>query len=103
MAVLFLATAVSSSTYPLDPRLLLSILFFIVFAGIAGTVILVYAQMHRDATLSLITNTTPGQLGVDFYIKVLEFAAGPALGLLTVIFPELTDFLFAWIQPGQIK
>ena len=56
--------------------------------------------MHRDATLSLITDTTPGELGTEFWLKLIGFAAGPILGLLAATFPELTGSLFSWLQPG---
>jgi hypothetical protein len=102
-ALLFLATAVSSSTYPFDPQPTLGLVFSLVFAALAGSVIMVYAQAHRDATLSNITNTTPGSLGGDFYIKVVQFALGPALGLVAVLFPSVANFLFTWLQLGQMK
>jgi hypothetical protein len=60
----------------------------------------VYAQMHRDSTLSLVTDTKPGELGVDFWFKLIGFGAGPILGLLATIFPELPGSLFSWLQPG---
>ena len=62
--------------------------------------VFVYADMHRDATLSHITNTKPGELGSEFWVKIIGFGAAPLLGLLTTVFPELAGFLFSWLQPG---
>jgi len=70
------------------------------FIVIGITVGIVYAQMHRDATLSHMTDTTPGELGFDFYIKMAAFGAVPLLSLLSAQFPEVNRFLFAWLQPA---
>jgi len=47
-----------------------------------------------------VTNTTPGELGSEFWVKLLLFVSPPLLGLLTRVFPGITDFLYAWLQPG---
>ena len=62
--------------------------------------ILVYSQMSRDATLSHITNTKPGELGSEFWVRLFGFGLGPLIGLLTTLFPSITDFAFSWLQPG---
>jgi hypothetical protein len=61
--------------------------------------------MHRDPTLSHITNTNPGELGADFWMKLITFGIGPLLGLLTALFPDITGFVTSWLQPaaGSIK
>lgn len=103
MTMLFLTTAFACSTYPFDPQPLLGFVFSLAFIVLAATVITVYAQAHRDATLSNITRTTPGDLGGDFYLKVLQFVLGPAIGLISVMYPSISNFLFTWLQPGQMK
>ena len=70
------------------------------FVILGATIVAVYSQMHRDATLSYLTDTKPGELGTDFWIKVIGFGVGPALGLVASVFPEFTGFIFSWIQPG---
>jgi hypothetical protein len=97
---LFVATALAISTYPFDPRQGLGVAMLALFAVLGASVLFVYAQMHRDATLSHVTNTRPGELGADFWLKILTFGIAPLLGLLTTIFPQLTDFVFGWLQPG---
>ena len=79
---------------------MLGVIFLTVFIGFGGVTVLVYSQMSRDATLSHITNTKPGELGFDFWVKLLGFGLGPLIGLLTTLFPSITDFAFSWLQPS---
>jgi hypothetical protein len=97
---LFVATAMAISSYPFDPRQGLSGTILVLFILLGGIIFYVYAQMHRDATLSHVTNTKPGELGGDFWLKIVSFGIVPLLGLLTTIFPGMTDFVFSWLQPG---
>jgi hypothetical protein len=98
--LLFIAATFSVACFPFDPRPLLGATFIALFVMVAAVVIFVYAEMHRDPTLSYITNTDPDKLGIDFWIKVIGFGIGPLVGLLTALFPEITGFLTSWLQPG---
>lgn len=98
--LLFIAATVSIATYPFDPRPSLSGAMMLLFGILGAMVVIVYAQMHRDATLSYVTDTNPDELGTEFWFKLLGFGLGPALGLLATIFPELPGSLFSWLQPG---
>ena len=97
---LFIALSIAVSSYPFDPRTLLSGILLILFVAFGGIVVFTYADMHRDATLSHLTNTKPGELGSEFWFKVIGYGAAPLLGLITQIFPEWSGFLFSWLQPG---
>jgi hypothetical protein len=97
---LFVAATVAMASYPFDPRPAVSGAMALLFAALGAFIVFVYAQMHRDPILSLVTNTTPGELGGEFWLKLAGFGAGPVLGLLATIFPQLTDILFSWVQPG---
>ena len=97
---LFIALCIAVSSYPFDPRTLLSGILLFLFVAFGGIVIFTYADMHRDATLSHVTNTKPGELGSEFWFKVIGYGAAPLLGLLTQVFPEWSGFLFSWLQPG---
>jgi hypothetical protein len=97
---LFVAATIAVSSYPFDPLPTIGAIFLILFALVGVVVILVYAEMHRDATLSYITNTRPGELGLDFWGRLFAFGVGPLIGLLTTLFPSLTDFVVSWLQPG---
>ena len=100
MVCIFLSITIAVASYPFDPRPLLSSIVVALFVTLGGIVILVYSQMHRDATLSYLTATKPGELGSDFWIKLISFGVGPVLGLIASVFPEFTDFIFSWVQPG---
>jgi len=100
ISLLFIAATLSVASYPFDPRPLLGGMFLVLFALVATIIIFVYAEIHRDPTLSYITNTDPGKLGGDFWVKLLTFGIGPLLGLITAMFPEVAAFISAWLQPG---
>jgi hypothetical protein len=100
IVVLFLASAVAMSTYPFDPRQALSTILIALFIITGGVIVKVYADMHRDATLSHVTNTKPGELGTEFWFKIIGFGFAPLIGLLARVFPGITDFVFSWLQPG---
>ena len=102
---LFLGATLSVASYPFDPRPVTSGIFVVTFFVVAVVMTFVYAEMHRDPTLSHITNTNPGELGSDFWIKLITFGIGPFLGLITALFPDLAGFVTSWVQPtvGSIK
>lgn len=97
---LFVAATIAVSSYPFDPLPTIGAIFLILFALVGVIVVFVYAEMHRDATLSYITNTKPGELGLEFWGRLFAFGVGPLIGLLTTLFPSLTDFVVSWLQPG---
>jgi hypothetical protein len=100
MICIFVSITVAIASYPFDPRPLLSGIVVVLFVVLGATIVLVYSQMHRDATLSNLMNTPPGQLGSDFWLKVLGFGAGPVLGLIASVFPEFAAFIISYVQPG---
>jgi len=97
---LFVASTLAVSSYPFDPLPVIGAIFLITFLLIGTIVILVYAGMHRDATLSRITKTDPDKLGLEFWAKLFAFGIGPLIGLLTTLFPSMTDFVVSFLQPG---
>jgi hypothetical protein len=70
---LFVASACAMSSYPFDPRQALSAVLIVLFAVGGVVIVKVYADMHRDATLSHVTKTTPGELGTEFWFKLVGF------------------------------
>jgi len=98
--VLLIVSTVAMSTYPFDPQQALSAVSIVLFVIVGFVVVKVYADMHRDATLSHVTNTKPGELGTEFWFKIVGFGLAPLLGLVARIFPGITDFIFSWLQPG---
>jgi hypothetical protein len=100
MMSLFLAISFAIALYPFVPRSGVALLMFGNLIFLAIIVGYVYAAMARDETLSYITNTEPGKLGSEFWVKFLAFIVGPVIGLLTTQFPQIADFLLSWLQPG---
>jgi hypothetical protein len=97
---LFIAVTISLACYPFDPRTVVNAVMVLLFFVLGAVIVFVYAQMHRDPILSALTNTKPGELDAEFWIKLVSFGAAPVLGLLATIFPELTNFLFSWVAPS---
>ena len=54
----------------------------------------------QQPLLSRITNTKPGELGLDFWVRLGTFVFIPLLSLLSAQFPELNNFFFSWLQPA---
>lgn len=99
MAGIFAAIALALGFYPYTPRPTISLCLLVLLLLIGVVVGSVFAGLDRDSTLSHITNTTPGQLGAHFWLRMLSFIGVPALGLLVTQFPEITGFVFSWIEP----
>ncbi len=97
---LFVFILLSINSYPFQPQSAFRLLLVGMFVLIGCVVGSVYAQMHRDATLSLLTDTTPGKLGSEFWIKLAGFGAVPLVSLVASQFPEVNRFLFSWLQPA---
>jgi hypothetical protein len=100
-AGVFIFILMSVNSYPFEPHLRIRTLLIALFFLIIVSVGMVYAQMHRDATLSRITDTNPGELGLAFWLKMGTFILVPALGLLAAQFPEINGFLFSWLEPAM--
>ncbi len=101
VAGLFAAIAISVGFYPYTPRPIISLSLLLLLLLIGAVVGTVFAGLDRDSTLSHITNTEPGALGAHFWLRMFSFIGVPALGLIVAQFPEITDFVFSWIQPSM--
>jgi hypothetical protein len=97
----FAAIALSVAFYPYTPRPLLALSLLLLLMALGAVVAVVYAGLDRDSTLSHITNTEPGKLGANFWIRILSFVGVPAMGLIVAQFPEITDFVVSWVQPSM--
>jgi hypothetical protein len=97
---LYILTLLAVSVYPFEPKVMIRWVMCLVLLYIIGVVAFVYAAMHRDSTLSNITDTTPGELGMGFWIRMFSFIALPVISLAVSQFPELNNLLFSWVQPG---
>jgi hypothetical protein len=97
----FLSTVAAAALLTFDPRPAMSAALLLLFVAFASSVVSVVWQMHRNATLSYITNTKPGELGAEFWIQAIAFASGPVFALVAIAFPELSSWLFSFLQPGS--
>jgi hypothetical protein len=100
VAGMFVFLVLSFNSYPFEPQTSCQTLMIIVFILIVSLVAFVLGQMSRDTTLSHITNTTPGELGWEFWIRMASFVAIPLLSLLSAQFPQIGGFLFSWAEPA---
>ena len=62
-------------------------------------VVIMLGQMSRDSVLSRITDTTPGKLDGDFYIKLFSAGALPVISLVASQFPAVSHVLLSWVEP----
>jgi hypothetical protein len=92
--------AFSLAFYPYVPRPTIAISVLLLVLVLGSAVALVYAGLERDSTLSRITNTEPGKLGLGFWVRYGSFIGVPIIGLLVAQFPAITDFVTSWIQPS---
>jgi hypothetical protein len=96
----YAALAFSFALYPYTPRPTIALALLLLLVVVGSLVSMVYAGLDRDATLSHITNTEPGTLKLDFWLRLLSFIGVPVMGLLVAQFPEITDFVVSWVQPS---
>jgi hypothetical protein len=96
----FVLALIAWNSYPFEPHALIDWCFTILLAVLSLGLIWVFAQMHRNAILSRITNTTANELGWEFYLRIATFGAVPVLTWLAYQFPEIGGALYKIIQPG---
>jgi hypothetical protein len=101
VAGLYIFLLLALSIYPFQPRLGIRLSLMVLLGAIVGVVGKVYAQMHRDTILSYITDTRPGELGSDFWVRILAFVALPLTSLLASQFPEISSSLMTWLEPAM--
>jgi hypothetical protein len=97
---MYVLTMIGITQYPFEPKAGIQVILILLLAFIVIVVGLVFAQIHRDATLSYITDTKPGELGIDFWIRMASFTLLPLLSLLASQFPSVNRFFYSWLQPA---
>ncbi len=96
----FVLALVAWNTYPFQPRAFIDWCFTMLLIVISVGFISVFAQIHRNAILSRITDTKPNELGWDFYLRIITFGGIPILTWLAYEFPQVGGSLFKILQPG---
>jgi hypothetical protein len=100
VSVSFVLAILAWNSYPFQPRQLVDWSFTGLLAVLGTGVILVFAQMHRNAILSRITDTKANELGWDFYLRIISFGVLPVLTWLAYQFPDIGDFVTKFVQPA---
>lgn len=100
LTVGFILTAVALNCYPFQGGSYFRWWLTALFIVLAVVVIKVFSEMSRDATLSRLTDTPVGQVGGDFYFKLIAAGALPLLTVVASHFPGVGRFLFSWVQPA---
>jgi hypothetical protein len=99
-AGMYVFIVASFSVYPFEPHVTLQMLAIALLVFMGACVGYVYAEMHREAVLSRLTDTEAGELGWDFWVKFASAAAIPVFSLLAILFPAINQFLFSWLEPA---
>jgi hypothetical protein len=69
--------------------------------GIGCVIGWVFAGMERNWVLSRIGRTEPGELNVEFYVRLASIVILPLSAVLVHLFPSLSGFLSNVITPGM--
>lgn len=97
---MYILILLALTLYPFEPRPAIQTYLVVLLVFIVAVVGLVFAQIHRDATLSHITDTKPGELGGDFWLRMASFIALPLLTFFASQFPEIGRFFYSWLEPA---
>jgi hypothetical protein len=96
----FVLAIVAFNSYPFEPRQWIDWAFTGLLFALGASIVLVFAQMHRNPILSRITGTQVNQLGSDFYIRLATFGAVPVLTWLASQFPTIGNAISRLLQSG---
>ncbi len=97
---MYVFVLLAMTSYPFQPRASIVAVLAILLLTVLGVVTLVFAQAHRNAILSNLTNTKPGELGADFWVRLTSFAALPVVTFFASQFPQLNRLLSSWLEPA---
>jgi hypothetical protein len=97
---LYIFLLLSVNSYPFEPKIALrsaAIMMLVIVVSVVGYV---FAHIHRDSILSLVMQTKPGELGMEFWLRMGSFVALPLISLLVSQFPSLNNAVFSWLEPA---
>ena len=72
----------------------------VTFVLVGIIVVSVFAGMERNAILSRIARTKPGELNAGFWFQILAMGILPAIGVLSHLFPSIATFMYSWVAPS---
>ncbi|ADW68977.1 hypothetical protein [Granulicella tundricola] len=100
-AILYLILVWSITSYPYLNRHVLLIALSVVFGILAVVIVTTYASINRDPILNRTTKNKANKLDFDFYFKTVPIIGLPLLGLIASQFPEISSFVFSWLEPSM--
>jgi hypothetical protein len=100
MSFAFILAVISLRCYPFLAHRTIGWTLTVLFLLMAVPIVCVFAQMDRDAVLSRLSDTDPGKLDKEFYLRLISYGALPLLTVLASQFPAIGRFLFSWVQPA---
>jgi hypothetical protein len=74
--------------------------FFGLFAAMGLGVVVVIAQVERNALVSRLSGRTPGELGGSFYLQLLKYGTVPILTIFGSQIPFISNVVLKWAQPA---
>jgi hypothetical protein len=101
-AMVYILVVWTIASYPFINRHSLTIGLSALLGVLAIVVISTYASINRDPVLCRTINQAPDGLDFDFFLKTASMVGIPLLGLVASQFPEVSRFLFSWIEPGLV-
>ena len=101
VSIIFVLALLAWNSYPFQPRQGIDWIFTGMLFGLGAGIIWIFAQMHRDPTLSRITGTEINKLGASFYLRLVTFGAVPVLTWVASQFPEIGSTLSRLLQSGM--
>jgi hypothetical protein len=90
-------------SYPFQPRNQILLFEWIIMLAFVATAWLILVQMDRDAVLSALSGTTPGQVTVtrQFLLRIFTYVLIPVLALFSAQFPTLVGQIVSLLGIGQ--
>ena len=96
-----LALIVGVSTFAFQPKNFLILALWSTMVAASAATLVVFVQMERDATLSVIGNTQAGKITYNwaFVSKLLIYVVVPVVGLVASQFPSLGRLFSSLLDP----
>lgn len=87
------------NSYPFQPQRLLMLFSYVLVIWMIATTLVIFVKFNRDDVLSRLAGSTPNQFTWDrsVVLALVTYVVIPALSLLAVQFPEVSQTLFSWI------
>jgi hypothetical protein len=88
-------------TYAFEPKQFVFMSFWVLLLAAVVLTFWVFFEMDRNATLSAINGTNPGEISFDrtFFVNLLTYGATPLLGLAATQFPQIGRYFVGWLNP----